>query len=178
MPTPPGRTEAADYYFRYIDRVVEGDVVQRLVAQLDETTAFLSTISEEKSLARYAPGKWSIREVVNHINDTERLFLFRAFWFARGFDSELPSFDQEIASQAAGADDVPWSRHIEEFRATRSATSTFFRNLPDEAWPRRGIASGNPFTVNALAYIGAGHLDHHVAILRERYLSADNLRSV
>jgi hypothetical protein len=108
--------------------------------------------------------------VLSHINDTERLFVFRAFWFARGFDAPLPSFDQDGAVASAGADERSWRSHIEEFRAVRSATSAFFSNLPAEGWSRRGIASGNPFTVRALAFITAGHLAHHVRILRERYL--------
>ena len=167
----PTRDEAAAYYFTYIDRVPGDDVVGVLEAQLEETTLFLG-ISEEASLHRYAPDKWSIREVLSHINDTERVFLFRAFWFARGFDTPLPSFDQDVAMGSAHADDVPWARHVEEFRTIRQASLSLFRNLPAEAWPKAGIASGNSFTVRALAYVLAGHVAHHVAILRERYLGA------
>lgn len=112
-----------------------------------------------------------MRRVVNHVNDCERLFLLRAFWFARGFDSPLPSFDQHTAADAARADAFPWASHVEGFRKIRLATLSFFRNLPAEAWMRRGIASDLPFTVRALAWIAAGHLDHHLAILRERYIS-------
>jgi hypothetical protein len=166
----PSRDEAAPYYFRYIDRVAAGDIVARLRAQSDEALALFSTISEEKSLHRYEPDKWSIRQVVNHVNDTERLFLSRAFWFARGFDSPLPSYDQDVGSLHARADDVAWASHLEEFSGVRLATVAFFRNLPAEAWKQKGIASGNPFTVRALAWITAGHFEHHVAILRERYL--------
>jgi hypothetical protein len=162
--------EAAPYYFKYIDRVQSDDVVGVLAAQLDETLAFLQGIDEEKSLHRYAPDKWSIRQVLNHVSDVERVFLSRAFWFARGFDSPLPSFDETISAGAARADEISWARHVEEFRGTRLATLTFFRNLPAEAWMRSGIASDNSFTVRALAYIVAGHAAHHVAILRERYL--------
>jgi hypothetical protein len=166
----PARDEAAPYYFRYIDRVPAGDVVLRLHTQLDETAAFFSGISEEKSLHRYEPGKWSIRQIVNHVNDTERVFLSRALWFARGFDSALPSFEEQVSAAHAGADDVPWAGHLEEFRGVRQASVAFFRNLPAEAWTRSGIASDNRFTVKALAYITAGHLDHHASIIRERYL--------
>jgi len=167
----PGREEAAPYYFQYIDRISTADIVGEIASQLDETAAFLSAISEEKSLDRYAPEKWSIRQVVSHVNDTERLFLFRAFWFARGFTDPLPSFDQNVSSAAARADETAWGRHLEEFRGVRLATLAFYRNLPADAWARGGIASGNPFTVRALAYIIAGHAAHHTAILRERYLS-------
>lgn len=168
--TAPDRTEAAEYYFTYIDQVPGGDICDILRAQLPETVTLLNGISEQHSLHRYAPEKWSIRQVVSHLNDTERLFVFRALWFARGFDSPLPSFDQHIAIATAGADDRPWSSHVKEFRAVRSATVTFFEDLPADAWSRRGIASGNPFTVRALAFISAGHVAHHLKILRERYL--------
>jgi hypothetical protein len=167
----PARDESASYYHRYIDRVIRAgpDIVGVLSGQREETLAFLRGFSEERSRFRYAPDKWSARQLLSHVNDCERLFVFRAMWFARGFESALPSFDQEIAAAAARADAVPWSRHVEEFQATRLATVAFFGNLPAEAWSRRGIASDNPFTVRALAYIAAGHLVHHREILRERY---------
>lgn len=170
MNTRPDRGEAVEYYFAYIDQVPEGDVCDILESQLPETLSLLRGISEEKSAFRYAPGKWSVREVLSHVNDAERLFVFRAFWFARGFDSPLPSFDQDAAIFAAGADERVWSSHVQEFAAIRAATVAFFRDLPAEAWMRRGIASDNPFTVRALAYITAGHAIHHARILRERYL--------
>jgi DinB superfamily len=170
MVTPPTRDEASEYYFTYIDQVPAGDICATLESQSADTLAFLHGISEEKSLYRYAPDKWSIREVFSHVNDGERLFVSRAFWFARGFDTPLPSFDQTVAMSAAGADDRSWSCHVDEFRTVRAATLTFFQNMPTEAWSRSGIASGNRFTVRALAYIVAGHTTHHVAILRKRYL--------
>jgi hypothetical protein len=140
MATRPERTEAAPYYFTYIDKVPAGDVCELLTAQLAEVLALARSITEPQSLSRYAPGKWSMRDVMKHITDCERLFVGRAFWFARGFQSSLPSFDQEVAVEAA--------------------------------WDRRGIASDNPFTVRALAYMCAGHVTHHLVILRERYVRA------
>jgi hypothetical protein len=169
--TVPDRTEAAEYYFTYIHQVPAGDINAVLHEQLAGTLAFMNAISEDRSRHRYAPGKWSIREVLGHVNDTERLFVFRALWFARGFDTPLPSFDQHVAASAAGADDRSWASLVEEFRAVREATLAFFGHLPAEAWSRRGIASGNPFTVRALAFITAGHVAHHVRVLRERYLA-------
>lgn len=170
MLAPPDPTEAAPYYFTYIDLIPRGDILEILATQLDETLPYFRNISEERSLHSYAPDKWTIRQVLSHINDTERLFQYRAFWFARGFDSPLPSFDQNICAAAARANDLSWASHIDEFRTVRSATLSFFQNLPAEAWLRSGIASDNPFTVRALAYIAAGHVAHHVAILQERYL--------
>jgi len=166
----PQPTEAAPYYSKYIDLVSTDDVVAELETQLDDTLDFLSGISEEKSLHRYAPEKWSIREVLSHMNDCERVFVFRAFWFARGFSDPLPSFDQEVCVAAAKANQVSWASHVEEFRALRLASLSFFRNLPAEAWERKGIASDNSFTVRALAYILAGHVTHHTAVIRDRYL--------
>ena len=166
----PQRSEAAPYYFKYIDRISSDDIVGQLEIQLNETLAFFSGISEEKSLHRYAPEKWSMRQVVNHVIDAERVFISRAFWFARGFETPLPSYDEKACALAARADELSWGGHIEDFRVVRMSALTFFRNLPAEAWMRRGIASDNPFTVRALAYIIAGHAAHHTAILRERYL--------
>ncbi|MEP6920710.1 MAG: DinB family protein [bacterium] len=166
----PAPNEADSYYSRYIERVAGEDVMTALEKQLDETVAFLSSISEEQSLHRYAPDKWSIRQLLNHVNDTERVFALRALWFARGFPDALPSYDQEISAASARADDFSWASHVDDFRAVRAGTLTLFRNMPEEAWLRIGIASGNPFTVRALAYITAGHVSHHISVLRERYL--------
>lgn len=166
----PERNEAAPYYFAYIDRIKEPDVLRELEIQGQGFPEFLRRIPEEKSLHRYASDKWTIRQVLSHINDTERAFAFRALWFARNFDTPLPSFDQNIAVDGANANDYSWASHIGDFQAVRAATLTLFRNLPAQAWMRRGIASGNPFTVRALAYIIAGHVVHHKSILETRYL--------
>lgn len=165
----PATGEAASYYFNYIDRVPGEDLVGFLAGQLESTLALLGGFSEPRSLHRYAADKWSARQVLGHVNDCERVFLFRAFWFARGFADPLPSFDQDVAARVAGADQVSWASHVEEFRGIRLTSLAFFRNLPQQAWLRRGIASDNPFTVRALAYVVAGHVEHHAAILRERY---------
>lgn len=171
--TRPQSTEAADYYFKYIDLITSEDIVPAIKDQMGQTVQFLEGISEEQSLHAYAPGKWTIREVLNHVNDGERLFLGRAFWFARGFQDSLPSFDQEVAVQHAYANDTSWAELVEEFKNIRLATISFFKNMPDEAWSRSGVASENPVTVRALAYIIAGHVAHHTNVLREKYLAAD-----
>ena len=167
----PERDEAVEYYHGYISQAGSGDIVQLMRSQREEAAAYLRGITEERSLYRYAPEKWSIAQVLSHINDTERVFAFRALWFARGFESPLPSFDQDIAVTAADADVRPWSDHIGEFQAIRSSTLALFASLPTEAWMRRGVASGNPFTVRALAYIIVGHVNHHIRVLGERYLN-------
>jgi len=166
----PQATEAAPYYFLYIDQAPGDNPAALIESQLDDCLRFFAGISEERSLYRYAPDKWSIRQVLNHVTDTERAFAFRTLWFARGFDSPLPSYDQEVAALGAEADRIPWADHIEEFRRVRLATISLFGNMPAEAWMRTGIASDNRFTVRAMAFITAGHLAHHLAVLKERYL--------
>jgi hypothetical protein len=166
----PDRTEAAEYYFTYINQVPAGDICEILARQRTDTLALLRGITEERSLYRYAPDKWSIRQLLSHVNDTERVFVFRALWFARKFDTPLPSFDQDVAIGGARADERSWNSHVEEFAAVRGATSCFFESLSEDAWDRRGVASGNPFSVRALAYVTVGHVAHHMRVLRERYL--------
>ncbi len=168
-PGRPQRSEAAAFYFTYIDQVDGNDILRILEDQLSDCTALLSDFSEESSLQRYAPDKWSIRQVVNHMADTERVFSFRALWFGRGLDGELPSFDQQTVSANAEADKTSLASHVEDMRKVRLATLSLFRNLPASAWMRSGIASGNTVTVRALAFMTAGHCAHHIAILRERY---------
>ena len=170
----PDSTEAAPYYFTYIDQVTSDDPLAVIETQLDDSVKLYAEISEERSLYRYAQDKWSIRQVLNHLTDTERSFAFRALWFARGFDTPLPSYDQNIGVAGAEADRIPLATHVEEFCRVRLATISLFRNLPAAAWMRRGIASDNPFTVRALAFITAGHVIHHNRIVRERYLASAN----
>jgi hypothetical protein len=167
----PDRTEAPEYYFKYIDRVPPGNICDILTEQREDTCQLLRGISEEHSSVRYESGKWSIRELLGHVNDAERLFVARAWWFARGFDSPLPSFDQNVAAAHAAADERDWASHVEEFMAIRAGSICFFRGLPAEAWLRGGNASGHHMTVRALAFIAAGHVIHHTGILREKYLS-------
>jgi hypothetical protein len=166
----PGPSEASEYYFRYIDQVPEGDILVILRSQRDSARALLLGIDERLADHRYAEDKWTLREVVGHLADTERLFAMRAFWFARGFDTPLPSFDQTTAIVTGRFNTRAWADLIAEFTATRDATLAFLDGLPAEAWDRRGIASDNPFSVRALAWLMAGHVEHHVRIVRECYL--------
>jgi len=118
----PEKSEAAEYYFTYIDQVAGDDPIAVMREQLEAWPTELAAISEEGSLFRYAPEKWSMRQVVNHVTDTERAFAFRVLWFGRGFDTPLPSYDQTVAAAGADADSVAWAGHLEEFRRVRSAT--------------------------------------------------------
>ena len=165
----PVTAEASPYYFRYIDRVSEDDPRVVLQSQLEKTLPALSAISESASLMRYAPDKWTIREVLSHITDCERIFSFRALWFARGLSDPLPGFEEETLSKGAEAERLSWSEHVREFQAVRQSTILMFDHLPDDAWNRTGVASGATFTVRAISYIIAGHLIHHMRVLNERY---------
>ena len=173
MPCMIGRpepNEAAPYYFTYIDKALGDDALSAMDDQLIEMLPLLLSITEEQSVHRYAPDKWSVRQVLNHVSDTERSFAFRALWFARGFDTPLPSYEQEIAAAGAQAHAVSWKAHVEEFRRVRLASISLFENLPAEAWMRTGVASGKTFSVRALAFLIPGHATHHFDLLRERYL--------
>jgi DinB superfamily len=169
--TRPDRSEAADYYFNYIRLVPAGNICDMLAAQCDSLVTFFGGITPLESKRTYQPGKWSIADVLSHVIDAERVFVFRAWWFARGFDAPLPSFDQDVAANAARASERPWTTDVEHFRIVRGATIAFFESLPAEAWLRLGIASDCTFSVRALAHVAAGHAIHHTRVVQERYLT-------
>jgi uncharacterized damage-inducible protein DinB len=169
-PAKPQTNEYAPYYEKYVSLVPEGDVVETLERQLDDTLALLRGITEERAGYRYAPGKWSVKEVVGHIIDTERIFSYRALAIARGERQPLPGMDQDEYMAGADFDSRTLADLTEEFSHVRRANVLMLRGLSEEAWTRRGTASDNEVTVRAIAYIIAGHEAHHVKILRERYL--------
>jgi hypothetical protein len=168
----PDASEYAPYYDRYITLVGGNDVIAALEDQPRETLALLSTLSEEQSDYRYAPDKWSIKEMLGHVIDAERVFSYRALRFARDDRTPLASFEQDDYVRAGGFADRRLADLIEEFVSVRRATVWLFRQLSAEAWMRRGIASGNPVSVRAIAYIIAGHELHHRRVLQEQYMSA------
>ena len=166
----PQEGDASPHMFTYINQVSGNDPVGELERQMANSLRLFSGITKERSLERYAPEKWSIRELVSHVTDTERAFAFRVLWFSRGFEAALPGYDQEIAAAGAEADSVSWDAHVEEFRQVRLSTISLFRNMPRAGWVRGGVANNNRITVRALAYVIPGHVEHHLGILRERYL--------
>jgi DinB superfamily len=168
--TRPQATEYLPYYERYISLVPDGDVLRTLTEQLDSTLSILRSLPEEKAGFRYAPGKWSIKEVVGHIIDGERIFAYRALRFARNDQTPLPGFEQDDYINNATFDDCKLSDLIDEFEHVRRGNLLMFRQLDDEAWTRRGIASDAEVSVRALAYILAGHERHHMKVLKEKYL--------
>lgn len=169
--TAPIAGEYAAYYGRYIELVPSGDVVTALGAQPGETLELLSRIPEEQGDYRYAPGKWSIKQVLGHIIDAERVFAYRALRFARNDAQPLASFEQDGYVLEGAFGDSRLADLIDQFVCVRRSTVWLFRSLPPQAWMRQGIASDNPVSVRALAYIIAGHELHHRRILKEKYLS-------
>lgn len=165
----PAPAEHAEYYARYVACVPEGDVLAHLRAQGERTRATLQGVSEQRAAFRYAEGKWSIKQVVGHMLDTERLFGFRALAFARRDPSPLPSMDQDLWADAAGFDARPLASLATEFQAVRAASLAMFAGFAPEVFLRTGTASGYPFTVRSLVYIVAGHELYHLRILAERY---------
>jgi hypothetical protein len=166
----PQTGEYASYYQRYVDLATEDDVVAALDAQSHETATLLGAISEQQASHRYEPGKWSVKQLVGHVTDGERIFAYRALRIARGDNTPLPGFEQDPYVANAASDDRPIGDLVEEFVTVRKANVMMLRALPAEAWDRAGTASDNSITVRALAFIMLGHERHHLRILRERYL--------
>lgn len=166
----PQAGEYAEYYGKYISLVPAGDLLSTLARQLEETLALLKSIPETQGERRYAAGKWSIKELVGHMIDSERVFAYRALRFARHDPTPLSGFDQDHYVQQANFDARPLSELAEEYEHVRRASLLLFRHLDGDAWARRGTANDNEVSVRALAFIIAGHEAHHVQILRSRYL--------
>lgn len=168
--TRPAGDEYAPYYGTYINKVADGDIVATLTGQVAGTLAFLRAIPDERAGHRYAPGKWSIREVVGHLSDAERVFAYRALRFGRGDTTPLPGFDENEFMKRARLDDRSYASLVDEFAAVRHATVALFDGFFPEEWTRHGSASGKDVSVRALAWIVAGHELHHVDVLKTRYL--------
>jgi len=168
-PGRPGKDEYADFYGPYI-AAVEEPLLTGLEGDGQAWRALLATVPPDREGYRYADGKWSVREVVGHVIDAERMFGVRTMAFARGDRSHFPSFDENAYAEASEADRRTLADLAEEFSAVRTSTLLLLRSFEDEAWDRRGVASGYEFTVRSLAWIIAGHSRHHRGVLAERYL--------
>jgi hypothetical protein len=145
------------------------DVLEVLISQRDQVVARIRRIPETRGDYRYAPGKWSIKEVVGHLSDTERVFAYRALRIGRGDPTPLASFDDDAYALEMRAGDRTLAGLGEEWEHVRAATIALFRNLPAAAWSRRGVANDQPISVRALAYVIAGHVRHHLETLATRY---------
>ena len=166
----PQGGEYNPYYQRYIDLATEDDIVGALDAQARETAALFGGLSDEQASYRYAPDKWSVKQIVGHIIDGERVFAYRVLSIGRGDTAALPGFDQDPWVANGGADDRSMSDLAEELATVRKANVMMMRALSEEAWRRIGTASENPVSPRALAYVMLGHERHHLRIVRERYL--------
>jgi hypothetical protein len=166
----PEATEYVEYYGKYIGKVGGTNIVAVLEQQLQPALALLRGIDERTADFSYEAGKWSIKELIGHVIDSERVFTYRALVFARNDRAVLPGFDQDHWVKEADYSKVPFSEIVSEFEAVRGATVQLFRNIDPSTWTRKGNANGNDVTPRALAFIIAGHLDHHLEILKSRYL--------
>ncbi len=168
----PGAKEYAPYYNGYINQTKGEDAVHELEHELAESLKFFAAIDEKQSLTAYENGKWTIREVLGHIVDTERVMSYRALRFARNDKTDLPGFEQDDWMRASSFNEIHLATLLKEFELLRRANIHLFRNLKPEAWERHGTANGKSVSVRALAFIIAGHEKHHRTIVKERYLGA------
>ncbi|HET9440813.1 MAG TPA: DinB family protein [Longimicrobiales bacterium] len=166
----PQAGEFNPYYEKYIARVVDGDVIEVLAHNADETLGILRAIPENTASYAYAEGKWTIKEVIGHVCDAERIFAYRMLRIGRGDQTPLASFDEKQYAPAGQFGQRTLASLIEEFAAVRAATIALVAGLPSEAWLRTGVASEWPVSARALAYIIAGHELHHREVLLTRYL--------
>ena len=165
----PEASEFAEYYTGYISKVPGADIISFLEQQLESTTSLLRSIDEAKGDYRYEAGKWSIKELLGHIIDGERVFSYRALVFARNDSTSLPGFDQDPWSKNANYANLTMKEIVDEFEAVRRSTIQLFRHLDASAWDRAGVANNNRMTTRAAAFIIACHTEHHLAILKSRY---------
>jgi len=165
----PSPAEFASFYAGYVSLVPEADIMSVLEGQADDVRLQTRAFIPKREEFRYAPGKWSVRQVLGHVTDAERVFGFRAFCFSRGDENALPCFEQDDYVARASFDRCSLADLVQEFGQVREANLIVLRRLDDAAWRRMGTASGHPVSVRALAYIMAGHVRHHLHILSTRY---------
>lgn len=165
----PDATEYAPYYGRYTSLVPEGELMENMIEQFERTLVALRNISETQSLMRYEPGKWSIKEVVGHMIDAERIMSYRALCIARGDQTPLPGFEQDDYVRGANSDARPFAEIVDEFQKVRQATLALFSSFDEAALSRRGTASNLPVSARALTHIVAGHERHHMNVLQTKY---------
>jgi hypothetical protein len=161
-------SEYAPFYAAYVARVTE-EPMTALEHQAGVTAATLRRIPESAAGQRYAEGKWTVRDIVGHMADTERVMSYRALRFGRGDATPLPGFDEKTYADAAGADQRAWSTLIDDLATVRAASLALFRSFDMDAWQRRGLANGATVSVRALAHVIVGHERHHLEILQTRY---------
>ncbi|OCT12387.1 hypothetical protein A8709_31660 [Paenibacillus pectinilyticus] len=166
----PGNEEFSSYYTGYIGLVPDGDYVAFLNSQEKAIVAVFSQLSEEQALSRYAPRKWSLKEVLAHITDTERIMSYRLLRIARGDTTDLPGFDQDLFIANTTFDEVAMEALLQDFQAVRKATLALLPTISTEAWTRKGTANTYAISARAIAYVIAGHAQHHLNIVEQKYL--------
>lgn len=166
----PAESEYAPYFTQYVAQVPPGDILDLLANQIDDTIATLGGLTDAQAAHRYAPGKWSIKEVVGHLCEAERVFVYRAQAFAHNDATPQPGWDENLYVANANYDRRSLASLLEELRTARAATVAFFAGLDEVQLERRGVANNREYSVRALAWITAGHERHHLKIVRERYL--------
>lgn len=168
--TKPSPDEYASYYQKYIDLVGEEDILKVLAAQKAEFIQFFNSISNEKGLERYAPDKWSIKEIFGHLLEGERVFAFRALFFARQPNAQLPGYDHDLWIKGGNFDSYRFEDLLKEFEIVRNSNLLLFRRFGNNEWMNTGIANENKISVRTIAYVMAGHINHHINVIKERYL--------
>lgn len=171
LPTRPDASEYATYYQTYVGPIADQNLLDLLNKQ-PSAIAPLRSLSDSDATHRYGPDKWSVKEVIGHITDAERVFAYRMLRIARGDQTPLAGFDQQPYVDMANFDRFPIASLIDAFGTTRAATLSLAGEIDDDGWRRMGVASGFPVSARALAYIIAGHATHHIGILRDRYRMA------
>ncbi len=167
---PPGQEEYATWHAGYLRLAVErGGPGRLLPVQVDRLMRLCGGLDEEAALYRYAPGKWSIKQVIGHLADSERIFSYRALRIARGDTTPLPGFEQNDYVETGGFDSRPLGELLADFEAARASTARLLTSFGPEVWLRRAEVSGSPTSVRAIAYIIVGHVEHHADLLRDRY---------
>ena len=172
MTQRPDASEYAPYYEKYVSLVPVGNIVETLETQLSETLGLLANVPEERGDFRYGPGKWTLRESIGHVSDTERVFAYRMLRISRGDQTPMTGFDQDKYVLGRPTSKARIQDLAQEFDTVRRATLSLLQQFDPEAWTRRGTANGMEVSTLALAYITAGHELHHRAIFRDKYLAA------
>jgi hypothetical protein len=168
--TRPQPGEYAEGYATYVAAAPEGNVLALLQAQLGDVLDLYSRFTEAQAAYRYAPGKWSLKDLLQHLSDAELIFAYRCLRIGRGDATPLPGFDENAFAASAAADQRRVGDLRADFRAARTASLELFRSFPDEAWVQRGTSNGRNLTARCIPYLCLGHVAHHLAVIRERYL--------
>jgi len=168
--TRPLPGEYAEGYAPYLAAAPEGNVLVLLQAQLDDVANLYSRLSEVQGTHRYAPDKWSLKDLLQHLSDAERIFAYRCLRIGRGDATPLPGWDENTYAVSAGADGRSVSDLLVDFRAARLASLELFRSLPGTAWAQQGNSNGRNLTARCVPYLCLGHVAHHLAVIQERYL--------